>query len=463
MQNYGPDFIAENNHDQEQLDKKHGRAKSKSQGKNAKGKKEADGKPNGDLGGEAHSVPIPEEGTFARTLWKFDNAFKAIADGSLQSDVPTIARKLTAVLLDEVEALLKRYMILHSDQVAVLSVYTLHCHIFELCAYTPYLHVTSPGPECGKSRLLDVLALVVARAWKIDNATAAVLRRKIDKARCSLLLDEVDGTFEGSSEAAAAITNVLNSGYCSEGKASLCERGGEGGFTVIEFSAFCPKVIAGLSTLPPTVISRSLPIRMERKKKSEKVTPFRGRIARKETESLREGLKYWSVLPPVRELADAMPEMPESLSDRQQDVCESLVAIADFAGPPWSRRLRDALEALLLVDVEDLTSEHFELMSNLRDVFCPEADAEGNTALRDELTTNELCAALNNNEAWRWQEYCRGDGINQYRLSGLLRSFRIRPDRLSRSNNNGRQLRGYQRTQFEEAWDRYLPARREEV
>ena len=121
--------------------------------------------------------------------------------------------------LDDLSAFIARYIAFTSDpQLVAVTLWAAHTHIAHRLRTTPYLHITSPEPESGKSQLLDVLELVVFNPWLVVLPSPAVLFRKIDKAKedggLTLLLDEVDPIFKrGSDESGEALRAVLNSGY----------------------------------------------------------------------------------------------------------------------------------------------------------------------------------------------------------------------------------------------------------
>jgi putative DNA primase/helicase len=78
-------------------------------------------------------------------------------------------------LLDKLAAAFKRYLVLPEHAPEVLAVWVLHTHVFEVAHATPYLAITSPQPECGKSRLLDVLQCLCRRGYRNTNISAPVL------------------------------------------------------------------------------------------------------------------------------------------------------------------------------------------------------------------------------------------------------------------------------------------------
>jgi hypothetical protein len=64
----------------------------------------------------------------------------------------------------------------------------------------------------GKTRLLDVLELLVANPWRVITPSEAVVFRKIDADSPTLLLDEVDAIFSpkanGTTEGLRALLNA---------------------------------------------------------------------------------------------------------------------------------------------------------------------------------------------------------------------------------------------------------------
>ena len=92
---------------------------------------------------------------------------------------------------------------------------------------TPYLWVTWAEMESGKTRLLEVLRLLVANPWFTGRTTAAALTRKIDKSAPTLLLDEFDATTDGDREFAETLRGVLNSGYRMGGAVTIWSARGQ--------------------------------------------------------------------------------------------------------------------------------------------------------------------------------------------------------------------------------------------
>lgn len=146
---------------------------------------------------------------------------------------------------------LRSYVVLSREQQIVLALWTAHTHAIEAADCTPYLQITSATAEAGKTRLLEVLELLVARPWLTGWTSAAALFRKVDAETPTLLLDESDAAFCGVKEYAEGLRAVLNTGYRASGRASICVGAGPD-TEVKEFSTFGAKAIAGIGRLSPS-------------------------------------------------------------------------------------------------------------------------------------------------------------------------------------------------------------------
>jgi hypothetical protein len=210
-----------------------------------------------------------------------------------------------------------------------------------------------------------------------------------------LLLDEWDATARGSQELTETLRGMLNAGHRRNGKVSVCGPK-SAGYQPTDFRVFCPKVIAGIGKLPETIADRAIPIRLKRKGPWEKVAGFRTKLISSDTNSLKARLRSW-VSSNLEDLKHADPELPDCLSDRQQDGAEPLLAIADAAGGDRPSRARAALIELFSSDNAAEESLGVSLLSDIRDIFC-ETNAE-------ELSSKELVGALCKLDGLGWRAF----------------------------------------------------------
>jgi len=364
-----------------------------------------------------------------------------------------------AHVLDDVEGFMRRFLAALSDaHFTVLALFTAHTYAIGAADTTVYIHTTSAEVECGKTRLLEVLELLTHRPAMLLDPSAAALYRGIDSGEMvTLLIDEVDTYLPGGkadSDAKKTIVGLLNGGYRRGGKvARVRDRTGE----LDWFEVFGPKVLTGLAPLPMTLASRSLRFVMRRRREGETIDRLRFRTAREDAAPIVEALTHCMSLAAIDTLRAMRPELPDELSDRLQDACEPLVAIADLAGGRWPKRIRDALLSLVgeARAAEATESRGTELLADIRDAF---------VALGENIGTAVLLDRLNGIEERGWGGWNDGQGLRPRNLGKLLRPFEISSKDIHAIDGNGRRtLRGYEQTQFEDAFARYLPRQAEAV
>ena len=64
-------------------------------------------------------------------------------------------------LLDDIRAFLKRYLVLRDCHYDITAVWVLHTFCIDAFSFTLYLAITSATPSAGKTRMLEVLDLLI--------------------------------------------------------------------------------------------------------------------------------------------------------------------------------------------------------------------------------------------------------------------------------------------------------------
>jgi hypothetical protein len=353
----------------------------------------------------------------------------------------------TAELLNQCRRWVHRYSVVSQAQGNVLAAWIMLTWSVDAFDLVPYLHVTAPEKQCGKSRLLEVLAAVVNRPWFTGRVTAAVLARKVDQDKPTLLLDEMDAAVGSGDEYAEAVRGILNVGFMRNGKVSICVgKGADISFR--DLTCFGPKAFAGIGKIPDTVADRSIVIAMRRKRESETVERFRERDVRQQAKPITEALKRWAGVH-VKALREARPELPDELSDRQQDISESLIAIADLAGGKWPMLMRSSLLDVFGSAASEDGSQGVMLLRDIRDVF------ETRTGFdEDRISSVDLVENLCSLEGRPWADWNHGKGMTANNLARKLKDFGIYPSAI---RFNSGVAKGYSKDLFEDAWERYCP------
>jgi hypothetical protein len=333
-----------------------------------------------------------------------------------------------------------RYVAFHSDYAAaeadLLTLWTLHTWVFGAAEVTPYLLITAPTPEAGKSRILDVTRQLVAHPEWVVEPSAASLFRLIDQGSPTLLIDEVDEL-----QSNKAVRAVLKSGHFFGGSVPRVESI-DGIRMTVKYNTFCPKAFAGIAGRKPPLqgaaLSRCVEIPMRRRTDDEPVERFKIRDARIACDPLRQALALWGG-EQVERLRKASPKLPD-LGDRQVDHWEPLCAIAELLGRSWPDRAMAAANAL--AGRATRQADGTQILAEVKAVW-DEVDG-------DRIHTVRLATARDGLEDRRYEA-----GLSGHELSQWLGRFDIRP-LPNPFRHEGKLRRGYERRAFADAFERYL-------
>jgi Protein of unknown function (DUF3631) len=348
-----------------------------------------------------------------------------------------------AAVLDEVRELLRRF-VSFPTQAALIAVtlWTAHSHLIQTGDNTPRLALLSPEPGSGKTRTLEVLDLLVRAPLFTFSATPASIFRSLKKRQRTILFDEADTIFRRGvkTDGSEDLRALLNAGHRRGAKIPRCIGPT---YEVEEFPVFAAVVLSGLGDLPETLMSRSIVIRMRRRLESEKVDEFRSAEVAPVGADLQERLARWCELAEDR-VGESRPKLPPGVADRQADVWEPLIAIADVAGGHWPEAARRACLELVRASASQGASLRLKLLEDIRGVW---RDAEAT------LTTKELLRRLVELEESPWANL-RNRELDARGLADRLRPLGVTSRKIKFGEMS---LRGYRRSDFVEAFERYLP------
>jgi hypothetical protein len=340
--------------------------------------------------------------------------------------------ELTRDALHSVERILDTYIVFPSREARdAVSLWIAHAHVFFAFESTPRLSVSSREPGSGKSRVLEIIEHLVPSPLYGLNITPGVMWHSIEHTAHTMLIEEVDTIFgkNGSSGAYRTLRGIINGGHR---KGATVPRLVGSNSDVKQFKIFAPVAMAGIGHLPETIRTRSIEIRMRKRKPGQSVQPFRLRHAQDALRYARMQLEEWS-MDAGELLGHVTPEMP--VSDRDADVWEPLIAIADIAGSDWPERARIACEELTHQDDDGERCPDMPLFEAIRDLF------DGHPV----VFTADLLAGLNSpDNAWTFSPRS---------LSNVLRNYGIMPTTV---RDGDAVAKGYRAEDFQPIWDRYL-------
>lgn len=354
-------------------------------------------------------------------------------------------REKGSSILNDLEAFLASFVAYPSEYALIAHVlWIVHTFVMDVWDSTPRIAFLSAEPASGKTRALEVTELLVPRPVQAVNVSAAYLFRKVDDPAGlpTILFDEIDTIFGPRARHNEDLRGLLNAGHRHGAVAGRCIVRGNTVETV-EYPAYCAVALAGLGRLPDTILTRSVIIRMRRRAPQERVKPFRHSEAKAEGHTLRDRLEAWS--PELRGLATwSPPLMPPGVEDRDADIWEALLAVADAAGGQWPDRARAAAMALVAQSKESTPSLGIRLLADLREVFRD----------RNAMRPADILAALHQLPEAPWAELEFGKPLSSRRLATLLGDYDIASMTV---RIDGKSERGYKWEHLADAWARYLP------
>jgi hypothetical protein len=344
-------------------------------------------------------------------------------------------------VLDLILALMERHVAITAEERVAVALWVLHTYVFERFDITPRLAVLSPASDCGKTRLMVLMKLLVNRPNYSDNVTPAVIYRELDlRPSTTFLLDEADNQGLFSDQ---VLRSVFNSGHGREGSIDRIVDG-----LPKKFKTFAPLAAAGIGTLPRPLLSRTAAVINMRRH-----APGEMQIQRPDEldpcfQAAREEVKKWAATCSL----GRDPATP--FHNRAADNWRVLLSIADDLG--HGEEARSA--AIKLCTNRRDEDPSVVLLADIRTVFLARDI--------DRIASLALVEALVGLDDGLWNEWGglqdnrSPHKLTQGELARMLKPFQIRSGTVwpLRRRPSDKSSRGYHKHQFEAAWRAYCPA-----
>jgi putative DNA primase/helicase len=342
-------------------------------------------------------------------------------------------------LLRDIIRRLQRHVVISFDGALATALWVKLAWVHDAVAtHSPILNIHSAEPESGKSTTVGLLAFLLPRCIASVDISEAALYRSIQRWQPTFAIDEFDKALVSDDK--VGLCAVVNSGHVRGQGVIRCMGDAK---TPELFPTFCAKAIGMVGRrLPEATLSRCIMVELRRRKTGESIEPFTHKddpgLA-----DLRRRLARWAT-DNQDALRDAKPAMPPELQNRRADNWRLQLAIADLAGEDWGDKARVAAKEI--EKTSDSKTNGVRALAAIKVIFDgkPATIAISSQDLVDELTADP---------AAEWAEWHRGEPITQRQLAILLKPFRIFPEQVWIEK---RQVRGYKRSAFEDAWERYI-------
>ena len=341
-------------------------------------------------------------------------------------------------LLRDIVKRIQRHVVISDDGALVIALWIMLSWVHdEIATHSPILNINSAEPESGKSTTMGLVAFLMPKCIASVEVSEAAMYRAIERWAPSFCFDEFDSILADDDK--AALRSIINSGH-TRGQGVLRCIGDDN--TPQLFSTFAPKTIGMCGRkLPPATLSRCIFVELRRRKKDETIERFKHQDDT-ELADLRRRLCRWA-MDNDDVLRIATPSMPDELKNRRADNWRLQLAIADLAREDWGDKARAA--AIRIESGSDSRTANARALAVTKAVFDSIED--------DGIGSDDLIQKITADTDSEWHEWRGGKPITQNQLARLLKPYGIAPDRV---RIGGRQVRGYLRAWFIEAWERWL-------
>jgi MoxR-like ATPase len=352
--------------------------------------------------------------------------------------------------LDRVEEYLRRFVVYPNAHAVVAHVlWIIHTHLMDCWDTTPRIAFMSPRPSSGKTRALEVSELLVPSPELSANTSAAAMVRIIAEARkeeryVTVLYDEIDEVFNKKEDGIADLKSAFNAGYRRNGRFTRCINAGG---SIGRFACYAPLAMAGLKTLPDALARRTIFINMKPRANDEPKEDFILRDQPEQAEPIYDALAEWCEKRRA-EISGYRPDMPAAVVDRNKEIWEPLITIADMAGGEWPDRARDAAVFLVGAAMDDSVKagSDIELLIHIREAFLN----------ADKIHADELVRRLCNREESPWMDMGWGKPLTTAILRERLKPYVPHDRKRTQVFIDGTNRTGYRLEDFHDAWKHYV-------
>jgi len=217
---------------------------------------------------------------------KFEKYLKAMREGRESAN--------DSKLLADLATYQKRFVVFpQSGLPEVLAAWIQGTYLFPMFQTYPYLRITSATPGCGKSLLGEIIAKLSFNGEFMVAPTEAQLFHLPEVSRGVQVWDEVECGEDSEKKRFSALLPVLLNGYRNGG--AVPRQSGKHFEKSTRYHLFCPRVFIGLTKLPEPALQRTIPVRLEKRTREQKVEHYIGSKHTEEERELKERCLLWAL------------------------------------------------------------------------------------------------------------------------------------------------------------------------
>lgn len=275
----------------------------------------------------------------------------------------------------------------------LLTLWDIGTYFFVLFHSYPYMHLHG-FKGCGKTKVMQVSSCISFNGLLMGGIPKnATFFRIIEANSPTLYLDEFELADKNKQDKDEIdLQLVLNAGY-KEGGMVYRNELINNKWTPTPFNVYCPKMIANISGLNPTLSSRSIKIVITRAKKNDKRANKEVNFQDSKFKDIRNDL-YVLALEKWMDVQSIYNNLKciDGISNRDWELWKPILSIAKFISESKYKEMVDyALNKIKFRDMENSTGDSWEEF--LLDILSTKVEDDKYYGLKD-----ELCV-------WLWNKY----------------------------------------------------------
>jgi hypothetical protein len=346
------------------------------------------------------------------------------------------SRPIAKVPIDTMSDLIKRHCVLTNEEVDAIVLWLISSYLINDFRIFPKLSLISPEKRCGKTTTMEIIHSLSKKGILASSISGAAIYRITEQLQPTLFIDEADTFLKNGDQ---QLVGLVNSSH-TKSAATVIRCSGEN-YNATPYSTWMPMVLASIGDLPPTIMDRSVVINLRRKKAHEPTDRVPVNIKELQEKTRNEIQAWCNYYQPL--IQQSLVKPPDSGNDRASDNWVPMFTIARFVSGSWPDRCKRAYRKLTTINEPEIPTQ---LLIDIHHFF--------QSYEKSRVSSASLMEHLCKDPTKPWQTYNNGRCLTQNQMAQILRPYNIRPKTLRIGDATPR---GYDKIQFKDAFDRYLP------
>lgn len=229
---------------------------------------------------------------------------------------------------------LKQYIVFNNENnPKLIAVWIIGTYLYQIFRYYPYIWLQAEKAS-GKTLLMEVSSPLSFNGELYVNPTEAVIFRDVAYNSKTMFLDEVEKFRKQDEKLHGQIMTILKAGFNKSGQASRVEPDSNGQFTIKRYSAFSPKMFAGINDLDDVLADRTIRVALIRKNDSEIILRYKeGPEILEKQRQIRDDLYIYALMNAsivAKKYNTENIVKNQSLNGRELDIWEPIFLLANL-------------------------------------------------------------------------------------------------------------------------------------